>query len=180
MRRLTALVTGFWLALSPLVISAATAKPVHKTSTSRKKAKSAAVPKKAMAANATAAKRRTSNVRTSSRRRSGKSARTRQTWRNRQTAPTPERYMEIQQALVDRGYGPGPASGTWGPEWVAALKKFQQEQNLEASGRIDALSLMSLGLGPKREAAPVVPKPVPSATPQGPAPIASATTRGSQ
>jgi hypothetical protein len=69
----------------------------------------------------------------------------------RQSEPTPERYMQIQQALVDKGYHPGPVSGQWGSEWVAALKQFQQAQNLNADGKLGALSLIALGLGPKRE-----------------------------
>jgi hypothetical protein len=41
------------------------------------------------------------------------------------------------------------------------LKKFQAEQNLETSGKINSLSLIALGLGPKREtAAADPPKPL--------------------
>jgi peptidoglycan hydrolase-like protein with peptidoglycan-binding domain len=65
--------------------------------------------------------------------------------------PAPERYKEIQQALIDKAYLQGPASGVWGPDCSQALKKFQQEQNLTPSGKLDALSLISLGLGPNRE-----------------------------
>jgi peptidoglycan hydrolase-like protein with peptidoglycan-binding domain len=59
--------------------------------------------------------------------------------------------MEIQQALVTRGLHPGPANGVWGDEWIAALKQFQQQQNLNPDGKLGALSLIALGLGPKRE-----------------------------
>ena len=59
--------------------------------------------------------------------------------------------MEIQQALVVKGHHPGPATGQWGPEWVTALKDFQQRQNLNPDGKLGALSLIALGLGPKRE-----------------------------
>jgi peptidoglycan hydrolase-like protein with peptidoglycan-binding domain len=71
-----------------------------------------------------------------------------------QRQPTPERYTEIQQALVDKGYFSGKADGLWGPDSVAALKRFQEDQKLEATGKINALSLIRLGLGPKRGAAP--------------------------
>ncbi len=88
-------------------------------------------------------------------RRTGPSARTRKTvhtsWRAGQMTPTPERYKEIQQALIDKGYLQAPASGVWGPDCSQALKKFQQEQNLTPSGKLDALSIISLGLGPSRE-----------------------------
>lgn len=69
----------------------------------------------------------------------------------RQSEPTPERYIQIQQALIDKGIHPGPATGEWGPEWVVALKQFQQTQNLNPDGKLGALSLIALGLGPKRE-----------------------------
>ena len=70
-----------------------------------------------------------------------------------QQQPTPARYTEIQQALIAKGYFAGPADGVWGPESVAALKRFQEDQKLEATGKINALSLIRLGLGPKREGA---------------------------
>jgi peptidoglycan hydrolase-like protein with peptidoglycan-binding domain len=67
-----------------------------------------------------------------------------------QTAPTPQRYMEIQQALADRGYYKGPVNGQWGADSADALKRFQQDQNLSGTGKLDAMSLIALGLGPKR------------------------------
>lgn len=66
-------------------------------------------------------------------------------------APTPERYQEIQQALIDRGYLQPPANGVWGQDCLEALKRFQQDQNLQPTGKLDSLSLISLGLGPRRE-----------------------------
>ncbi len=70
-----------------------------------------------------------------------------------QQQPTPERYQEIQQALIDRGYLQEPATGVWGPDSVAALKSYQTGQKLEATGKLDALSLIRLGLGPQRDVA---------------------------
>jgi peptidoglycan hydrolase-like protein with peptidoglycan-binding domain len=63
--------------------------------------------------------------------------------------------LEIQQALADKGYLNGALDGKWGPESVEALKKFQQDQNLQPSGKLDALSLIALGLGPKRQSSAV-------------------------
>jgi hypothetical protein len=80
-----------------------------------------------------------------------RSRKSKQGWRTGQMTPTPERYKEIQQALIDKGYLQGPASGVWGPDCVQSLKKYQQDQKLEPSGKIDSLSLIALGLGPKRE-----------------------------
>ena len=71
-------------------------------------------------------------------------------WRTTQKAPTPERYKEIQQALVIKGYLPsGESTGVWDNSSVSALKKFQEDQSLEPSGKLDSLSLIALGLGPK-------------------------------
>jgi hypothetical protein len=85
------------------------------------------------------------------------------TWRNRQLAPTPQRYKEIQDALAAKGYlNPEDANGAWNQASVDALKKFQAGQNLDSTGKINSLSLIALGLGPRRETPP--PKP-PAETP---------------
>jgi peptidoglycan hydrolase-like protein with peptidoglycan-binding domain len=69
-----------------------------------------------------------------------------------QMAPTPERYLEIQQAMVAKGYGPQAPNGVWSPEWASALKRYQQDQKLEPTGKLNSLSLITLGLGgAKRE-----------------------------
>src|ERR1039458_8609218 len=61
------------------------------------------------------------------------------TWRNRQTSPSPDRYREIQGALAAKGFlKPEDATGTWNQTSSDALKKFQAEQNLESSGKIDS------------------------------------------
>jgi peptidoglycan hydrolase-like protein with peptidoglycan-binding domain len=76
------------------------------------------------------------------------------TVRSTQKQPTPQRYVEIQQALADRGYFKGPIDGSWGAESTEALKRFQREQNLVEDGKIGSLSLIALGLGPKRASPP--------------------------
>lgn len=84
------------------------------------------------------------------------------TWRNRQLTPTPERYKQIQQALSSKGYlSPQQATGKWDDTSTAALRKFQADQNLDANGKINSLSLIALGLGPQREVAakPAAPAP---------------------
>jgi len=86
-----------------------------------------------------------------------------------QLQPTTDRYKEIQQALADKGYFRGNADGTWNGESVDALKRFQKDQNLDADGKIGSLSLMALGLGPKRGVAQAASEPVappPLAQPQ--------------
>jgi hypothetical protein len=55
------------------------------------------------------------------------------TWRNRQLAPTQDRYKEIQQALAAKGYlQPEQATGAWDQTSADALKRFQAEQNIDA------------------------------------------------
>jgi hypothetical protein len=77
------------------------------------------------------------------------------TWRNRQMSPTPDRYREIQGALASKGYlKPEDATGTWNQTSADAMKKFQAEQNLDSTGKINSLSLIALGLGPHRDPAP--------------------------
>ena len=83
------------------------------------------------------------------------------TWRNRQATPTPERYKEIQEALAAKGYlQPEDASGRWDQASVEALKKFQADQKLDSTGKLNSLSLIALGLGPKYE--PPAPAPPPA------------------
>src|SRR3954452_19199122 len=89
----------------------------------------------------------------------GKSgARTATTWRNRQMAPTAERYRQIQEALAAKGYlRSEEVSGVWNASSADALKQFQAAQHIDSSGKINSLSLIALGLGPKRDTASVKP-----------------------
>ena len=70
-------------------------------------------------------------------------------WHPAQTTPTPDRYKEIQEALAKKGYLHSEPNGVWSQDSVDALRHFQQDQNLQASGKLDSLSLIALGLGPK-------------------------------
>jgi peptidoglycan hydrolase-like protein with peptidoglycan-binding domain len=72
--------------------------------------------------------------------------------RSSQQQPTQDRYLEIQQALAEKGYFAGQPDGNWGPESVEALKRFQSDQNLTQDGKLGSLSLIAMGLGPKRMA----------------------------
>jgi murein L,D-transpeptidase YcbB/YkuD len=72
--------------------------------------------------------------------------------RSTQREPSPDRYQEIQQSLADKGYFAGPVNGAWGPDSVDALKRFQRDQNIGDDGKLGSLSLIALGLGPKRGA----------------------------
>ena len=74
-----------------------------------------------------------------------------------QLHPDPRRYQEIQKALADRGYFKGEVNGQWGDDSVDALKRFQADQKLADDGKINPLSLIGLGLGPKHNGSAVTP-----------------------
>jgi peptidoglycan hydrolase-like protein with peptidoglycan-binding domain len=84
-----------------------------------------------------------------------------------QLHPDPERYQQIQQALADRGYYKGAVDGNWNADSVDALKRFQADQKLEADGRITALTLTGLGLGPKHDGSSAGTVPLSAAEPGG-------------
>ncbi len=65
-----------------------------------------------------------------------------------QQHPTQERYKQIEEALAARGYLQEEPSGKWGPGSVEALRSFQADHQLPPTGRLDAQSLIQLGLGP--------------------------------
>jgi peptidoglycan hydrolase-like protein with peptidoglycan-binding domain len=62
-------------------------------------------------------------------------------------APTADRIKEIQAALVKSGHYSGEPTGKWDAASAAALKRFQEENDLKASGKLNALTLQKLGLG---------------------------------
>jgi Putative peptidoglycan binding domain len=141
------------LAVVPLGLIVAETATTTKNTEAKKKSTTATKRK-----SATATRKTTGATRKTGTTKKGPStAASRQTWRARQLQPTPERYKEIQQALASKGYLSGEPSGTWNQESTDAMRRFQQDQNITASGKIDSLSLIALGLGPKRGPAPVPP-----------------------
>ena len=142
--------------------AAKTPVPAAKTAPRQQTASRPAAPAAGVAKGTTAA-RRTATT--------GLPKRPTTTWRNRQAVPTPDRYKEIQEALATRGYlQPEDASGHWDQASIEALKKFQADQKLDSTGKLNSLSLIALGLGPKYEpsaAAPPAAPPPPPATPPG-------------
>ncbi len=131
---------------------AAKTKPAASSKTkSRKKSARKASASKSTGTKTSASKPATPAVSHSKTSKSSKSKKTvAASRRSSQQQPTPERYREIQQALADRGYFSGPVDGNWGPESTDALKRFPREQNLTDDGKLGSLSLIALGLGPKR------------------------------
>lgn len=67
-----------------------------------------------------------------------------------QQAPTADRYTEIERALAERGYLLKEPDGKWDQRSSDALRKFQEEQSLPADGKLSSMSIIALGLGPKR------------------------------
>ena len=121
--------------------------PSHKTS-SQKPGKSTA--HKATKSATHSASKPTSHNTSKAAARKGKHGKTVASRPSQQT-PTSDRYMQIQQALADRGYFKGPVDGNWDRESVDAMKRFQKDQNLTSDGKISSLALIGLGLGPKHE-----------------------------
>jgi hypothetical protein len=130
-------------------------------------AKKKAPAKKPAAAKTSTAPKSTAKKSTASRttaargttRKSTKKPASKITWRNRQTSPAPERYREIQEALTAKGYlQASEIDGSWNGASAEALKRFQADQKLDSNGKINALSLIALGLGPKRNSAAAQPE----------------------
>jgi hypothetical protein len=118
-------------------------------------AKSTAAKSTASHSRATASKAKPTSRAVASRTRKGSTksssrTRTAAARRSMQQQPTPDRYREIQQSLSDKGYYNGEVNGAWGADSVSALKRFQQDQKIDPSGKLDSVSIISLGLGPKR------------------------------
>ncbi len=53
---------------------------------------------------------------------------------------------EVQQALGEKGFNPGPIDGKWGPRTQAALTKFQNSEGITASRKLDDQTLAALGV----------------------------------
>jgi len=172
------------VAFACLIPLAGSGQTTHKKHSSTSTTKPTAARKKSTAKPSAAhSKSRTARNRTTAKHRRGSRAKS-ASWRTRQLAPNPERYKEIQQALAAKGYLNAAPSGVWDNESAEALRRFQRDQNLEPSGKLNSMSLIALGLGPKREGGPVVhstPKVIqppqnltPPAVPQGSAPQGAA------
>ena len=58
-----------------------------------------------------------------------------------------ETILQMQQALNDAGYHLGEPDGKMGPGTTAALKKFQTDRHLPVTGKLDAITLNTLGIG---------------------------------
>jgi peptidoglycan hydrolase-like protein with peptidoglycan-binding domain len=57
--------------------------------------------------------------------------------------------LQVQRRLKELGHDPGPIDGQPGPKTQAALKGFQMDYGLAATGEINAETRAALGLGRK-------------------------------
>jgi peptidoglycan hydrolase-like protein with peptidoglycan-binding domain len=69
-------------------------------------------------------------------------------------AASSEEIQKLQQALKDRGQDPGTVNGVMTPQTQEALRSFQAQQGLNATGTLDAQSRTALGLGLSTGTAP--------------------------
>ena len=156
------IVLAFSAALSVWAATPASkGKTAAKKSAAKKSKKSAAksstsvskgsAPRKAASGKKSAAAKQASSKKSSGKRTSAKTAPSSYR-RSTQREPDTERYKEIQQSLADKGYFSGPVNGTWTADSVEALKRFQRDENIGDDGKLGSLSLIALGLGPKRGA----------------------------
>jgi len=164
------------LVLFLAVCAAALAVPAAtNTATTAAPAPKKAVAKKTVTAKKTVATKPVATTKTGAARKTGKTAAGKagtrtaaaRTWQPRQLTPTPDRYKEIQQALVTKGYLKSDPTGVWDAESVDALRQYQTDQKLTPTGKISAQSLIGLGLGPKTATSPLAPA---AAAPPAPQP----------
>jgi Putative peptidoglycan binding domain len=66
---------------------------------------------------------------------------------------SPALVSRVQQALNVLGYSAQPLTGTWDRDTAFAMRDFQAEHGLPATGELNRASLEALGLLPRRAAA---------------------------
>jgi peptidoglycan hydrolase-like protein with peptidoglycan-binding domain len=66
---------------------------------------------------------------------------------------TPALISRVQQTLNILGYSAQPLTGTWDRDNAFAMRDFQAEHGLPATGQLNRASLEALGLIPRRAAA---------------------------
>ena len=59
-----------------------------------------------------------------------------------------QQIRQIQRALDQKGAAIKDADGKWGPKTEAALKEFQQKQNIQGNGQLDQRTMAALGVDP--------------------------------
>jgi murein L,D-transpeptidase YcbB/YkuD len=57
----------------------------------------------------------------------------------------PDKIRQVQQALQNKGFDPGPIDGIFGPKTKEAVRNFQDRYGMKADGEIDNQTLYALG-----------------------------------
>lgn len=65
-------------------------------------------------------------------------------------AHDPTLVRQVQQTLTNRGFHAGAVDGVLGAPTRDALKRYQQAENLEATGELNPQTLAALGIDPQR------------------------------
>ena len=60
---------------------------------------------------------------------------------------TPDMIRNVQQALQQDGTYRGRVDGVWGPGTQAAVRTYQQQHNMNATGQLDQDTLAAMNLG---------------------------------
>jgi len=60
---------------------------------------------------------------------------------------SPDMIRQMQQNLSQAGDYKGRADGVWGPQTEAAVRDYQQQHNLNATGQLDQPTLSAMNLG---------------------------------
>jgi peptidoglycan hydrolase-like protein with peptidoglycan-binding domain len=58
---------------------------------------------------------------------------------------------KVQETLRDKGYYSAPVDGIMGPQTRAAIRQYQQSENLPVTGHLDGGTASKLGVGPESE-----------------------------
>jgi peptidoglycan hydrolase-like protein with peptidoglycan-binding domain len=57
-----------------------------------------------------------------------------------------QQVRNIQEVLKQKGFNPGEIDGVWGTHTTAALREFQTQRGMTASGQLDRQTMSALGL----------------------------------
>jgi len=64
----------------------------------------------------------------------------------------PQMVRQIQQKLQDQGFDVGQVDGIWGPRTSSALKAFQRQQGMDATGKLSQSTISALGVSMQSDA----------------------------
>ncbi len=59
---------------------------------------------------------------------------------------SPEHVRDVQQALSQKGFNPGEIDGVWGNRTISAVREFQKQQGLDATGSLNPQTTSALGI----------------------------------